>query len=139
MALGGILTVYYRSDSRKVLYKRLYKRRRRLHLSVATAGWTTAMSAHLGVVAVPAPKFGGGTTEVELAGKIRLYCKRQSRSTRTCLLGFVLYVVPSQSIQASTSRSSHEPLHHRHPSLPHSRLRRRRSQSSYLPSRRQRP
>ena len=46
--LGGMLTVYYRKESRKVLYKRLYKRRGRLHLSVATARWTTAIPAHPG-------------------------------------------------------------------------------------------
>ena len=28
------------------------------------------------ILVVPAPKFGGGTTEVVLAGKIRLFCKR---------------------------------------------------------------
>ena len=29
------------------------------------------------IMMVPAPKFGGGTIEVLLAGKIRLICKRQ--------------------------------------------------------------
>ena len=48
LALGGMLTVYYRKESRKVLYKRLYRRRGRLHSSVAPARWTTAMPAHFG-------------------------------------------------------------------------------------------